>query len=136
MGRRVAVGVKVRVGSGLGSSRVTVGGIRVRVGRRVAVFVGGSVWVTVFEGEGVNVGINSAMDSTVNAAMVFMFSMAESTISWGPMAIGVFDTLGPAIAAAETRQKRLKPTTPVARTVNGPAYARILTRDLSSSIVN
>jgi hypothetical protein len=40
-----------------------------------------SVSVLVFEGEGVSVGMYCAITSTVNAAMVFMFDIAESTSS-------------------------------------------------------
>jgi hypothetical protein len=108
----------------------------VRVGERVAELVGWlvSVRVLVFDGTPVAVAIYCDTASTVNAAMVFIFARAESTRFLGCRAIGVLDTLGPDMAAADTMQKKLNPKIPVARTVNGPAYSLIFTRDLSSFI--
>ena len=110
-------------------SRVLVGGMRVRVGWRVAVCTGDAVSVgtPVLDGVVVIVGRYCDTAPTVNAAMVFIFERAESTRLAGPKTIGVFDTCGPAMAAAETRQNKLKPIMPAASTVSGPAYCRILT---------
>jgi hypothetical protein len=84
----VGAGVKVRVGGrvDVGTTPeeslvlVSVGGIRVRVGIKLGVSVGSSVWVSVlvFGGGIVAVGINSEIDSTVNAATVLIFETAES----------------------------------------------------------
>jgi hypothetical protein len=137
VGTDVFVGARVGVFGGRGSDgrRVNVGGTRVRVGTNVAVLVlvGVSVWVSVlvFEGEMVAVGIYSATDSMVNAAIVLIFEMAESTKSCGWMSIDSLDTLGPEIAAADTIQIRLKPTTPDASTVSGPRYSLIFNREHS-----
>lgn len=137
LGVYVRVGIRVAVlgGSGSDGRRVRVGGIRVRVGVNVVVtvLVGVSVWVKVLVGDGeiVAVGIYSATDSRVNADIVLIFEMAESIRSCGSMARGVLDTLGPEIAAADTIQNRLKPTTPDASTVSGPRYSLIFTPEYS-----
>ena len=79
----VGTDVKVDPGGEPDRSRVGVGGMRVRVGRSVAVLVGRLVRVGLSEGEGegVAVGRYSTMDSYVSAATVLMFEMAESTMS-------------------------------------------------------
>ena len=98
-------------------------------------FVLVSVWVSVrvlvFEGESVAVGMYSATDSIVNAASVLIFEIAESTRSCGSMSIDVLETLGPEIAAADTKQIRLKPRTPDASTVSGPRYSLIINLEYS-----
>ena len=73
------------------------------------------------------VGRYVAISTAVMAAMVLIgLEKAESTISWAPRSeTSVFP--GPARAAAETMQIRLKPSTPAARTVSGPEYSRIFT---------
>jgi hypothetical protein len=105
--------------------------MRVRVGCRVAVSVGASVTVLVFDGESVGVGINSETESIVNAATVLRFETAESTRSCGCRAIGVCDISGPAIAAADTIQNRLNPKRPAVSTVRGARYSLIFKRDFS-----
>ena len=84
-----------------------------------------------WEGEIVAVGIYSATDSMVNAAIVLIFEMAESTKSCGWISIDSLDTLGPEIAAAATIQNRLNPTTPEPSTVRGPRYSLIFNREHS-----
>lgn len=110
--------------------RVRVGGMRVRVGRRVAVLVGDSVSVEtiVFDGVMVAVGIYCETACTVSAAMVFMLETAESTIFCGSRSIdAALGVLGFARAAADTMQKKLNPIRPAVRTVSGPEYSLILT---------
>lgn len=99
--------------------------MRVRVGVSVGALVGISVCVgmLVADGEIVAVGMYSEMDCTVRAATVLMFEMAESTRSCGSTSIGVFATLGLAMAAADTIQNRLNPTSPAESTVRGARYS-------------
>ena len=47
--------------------------------------------------------------------------------------MGVVEAFGAEIAAAETIQKRLNPTTPDASTVRGPRYSQIFKREISYS---
>jgi hypothetical protein len=104
--------------------------MRVRVGGRVAVFVGDSVSVEtiVFDGVMVAVGIYCETACTVSAAMVFMLETAESTMFCGSRSIdAALGVLGSARAAADTMQNKLNPTTPAVRTVSGPEYCLILT---------
>lgn len=137
----VGTGVDVRVGKRVGTdvggdperSLVLVGGMRVRVGVgcSVAVSVGASVTVFVFDGESVAVGMNSESESRVKAATVLIFETAESTRSWGCRSIGVLDTLGPAMAAADTMQNRLNPKPPAVSTIRGALYSLSFKRDFS-----
>lgn len=131
VGRRVAVAV----GTEPEKSFVLVGvsRTRVRVGIRLGVLVNKAVGeeTLVSESETVGVGMYSAIDSTVSAATVLMFEMAESTSPWGLIAIGVLAIPGPATAAADTMQNRLNPTSPDVSTVRGARYSLMFKGDFS-----
>ena len=86
---------------------------------------------------GVGLVIYSAISTTVMATAVLMgFAKAESTISLGLMG-SISEAVvvaGFASAAADTRQMRLNPSTPAARTVNGAEYLRIYNLYLSARV--
>ena len=82
----------------------------------------------------IGVAISSVTSTAVSATAVLIgFANAELTISLGSTSDGFAPGL--VSAAAETRQIRLNPSTPAARTVNGAEYSRslILFNSLSHS---
>ena len=92
----------------------------------VAVSDGMSVGVGCWVSVEIGVAISSVTSTAVSATAVLIgFANAELTISSGSMS----DGFAPALlrAAADTRQMRLNPNTPAARTVNGAEYSRSLT---------
>ena len=135
LGVRVGALVLVAVGS-ISLLRVRVGGAGVQVinARTVTVLEGVIVGEGVIVTVGVVVGMNSEMPSTVRAATVLMgFEKPESTMSRGSIS-GTTLAAGLDRAAADTRQIRLKPKTPAARTVSGAVYSRSFT--LSSFLLS
>jgi hypothetical protein len=124
LGMRVAVFVIV---GGDPGPRVLVGGMEVRVGDAKTVDVLELVKVGANDGVGVGVNTYCEITSTVKAAIVFRLENAEFTMFWGAMDTGCASS-APASATAETMQNRLRPSVPIARTVNGPLYALSFTR--------
>jgi hypothetical protein len=88
------------------------------------------VSVLVIDAEIVAVGIYWEIDSTVSAAMVLMFEMAESTIFCGSIAAAL-GALGSVNAAADTMINRLNPKAPALSTVRGARYSLIFKREFS-----
>ena len=121
------IGVEVRLGVNVeAGTRVFVALVEVAEIKRIGVPLEVAVMVIVSVGDGVGVMMYSEIPSTVSAATVLMLEKAESTIFCGSIA----ETLGPpglASAAAATMQNKLNPSVPVANTVKGPLYSRILT---------
>ena len=106
------LGIRVRVGgTGVQVTKGLVGVVYV-----IAVSEGGIVSVNV----GVGVGIYAVISTAVRAAIVLIgLEKPALTISLAPNSEAE-DVSGFSRAAAETRQIRLNPITPAARTVSGP----------------